>query len=81
MRLFELFFEAVLQTDGAVEYQCAGLGVLVGAEVAQTQELEAVGGRGFRQAGLQFAVVEHFQRAGQAEKSRRFCSGMTGDGA
>ena len=64
-RLTGLFcrLEAVLQADGAVEYQMIGTAILaVGAEVAKTHEL--VGGRslGGFQAGFHLAAGEDLQR-------------------
>ena len=57
--------EAVLQADAAVEYQMAGCGVLaVGAEIAQTHELEAHGSLGACKACFHLTAGEDFQRVG-----------------
>ena len=57
--------EGVLQTDGAVEHKMVGSGILaVGAEVAQTHELEGGGSLDVGQGGLQLAAGENFQRTG-----------------
>ena len=53
--------EAVLQADGAVENQVfRGRVLAVGAEVAQTHELEGLAGLGFLQTGFHLAAGEDF---------------------
>ena len=42
----------IFQRDRAVEYWCSGLGIKVGAEVAQSLELVAAAGRGVRERRL-----------------------------
>ena len=57
--------EGILQADGTVEHQMAGLGVLaVQAEVAQAHELVGFRGFGVLQRSLCLAVGEHLQRVG-----------------
>ena len=58
-------FKAVLQANGAVEYQVAGPTVLaVGAEVAQTHELVGSGSLCVLQTLFHLTAGEHFQGVG-----------------
>ena len=60
-----LFFKAVLQRDGAVEYQPSRSRIhVVHTEVAQPQELEGRRRLGSGQEGLGLAAGEDFQRGG-----------------
>ena len=58
-------FERILQTDTSVEYQMIGAAVLaVGAEVAETHELEGIASLGILQRSFYLTAGEHFQRIG-----------------
>ena len=59
-----LELEAVLEAHGAVEHQVLLGGVLVGAEVAQAHELEAVSRLGVCQGGLHPGAGDHRQGVG-----------------
>ena len=72
--------EGILQADGTVEHQMLGGRVLgIGAEVAQTHELEAHGCLGVLQALLHLAAGENLQRVG-VQTSQEVLAGGIGIG-